>query len=466
MEGVSRILRKFVAATILISIFLLIFNFVMLWGLVFTENNQYPSPEDVVKQVVQGINKQGDNYQLNEHTAELLQKNNAWAMLIGEDGRVQWGYHLPNDVPQSYSLVEVAKLSRYYLVEYPVYTWEHQDGLIVIGYPKKSHWRYQFDYLSEWVGSLPLRLILLLISNVVLALLISIMIGTRLIRKVRPLVDGVHSLAKEEAVQLDSKGIFGDLAQSINFTSAILQYKTDALKVRDEARSNWIAGISHDIRTPLSLVLGYASDMEENSDLPEEQRHQAGIIRRQGEKLRSLVSDLNLVSMLEYEMQPLHLKNIRLSVLARQIATDFLNNGIEERYSIDLKLGTEAAQIMGDEKLLFRAINNLIQNSMHHNSEGCEIILETNLSKDGSKYRFIVTDDGQGISQETLKDITELPYSPKRKGTIKQGHGLGLPMVARIAKAHHGRLILESGVDQRGLKVIMEFPVNHQSVEN
>lgn len=466
MEGVSRILRRFIAATILISIFLLIFNFAMLWVLVFTENNQSPSPEDVVKQVAQGINKQGDNYQLNEHTTELLQKNNAWAMLIGEDGRMQWGYHLPNDVPQSYSLVEVAKLSRYYLMEYPVYTWEHQDGLIVVGYPKKSHWRYQFDYLSEWVGSLPLRLVLLLISNVVLALLISIMIGTRLIRKVRPLVEGVHSLAKEESVQLDSKGIFGDLAQSISSTSTLLQHKTDALKARDEARSNWIAGISHDIRTPLSLVLGYASDMEENSYLPEEQRFQASIIRRQGEKLRSLVSDLNLVSMLEYEMQPLHLKNVRPAVLARQIATDFLNNGIDDRYSIDLKLGTESVQIIGDEKLLLRAINNLVQNSMRHNSEGCEIILETNLSMDGSKYRFIVKDNGKGIPKEQLKNITELPYSPKRMETIKHGHGLGLPMVARITQAHHGRLILESGVDQRGLKVIMEFPINIQSVEN
>ncbi|KOP79310.1 histidine kinase [Lysinibacillus sp. FJAT-14745] len=466
MEGVIRILRRFVAATIIISIFLLIFNLVMLCVLVFTENNQSPSPENVVKQVAQSMDKQGDSYRLNENTVKLLQQNNAWAMLIGEDGHVRWNYHLPNDVPQSYNLVEVAKFSRYYLMEYPVYTWEHQDGLIVVGYPKKSHWRYQFDYLSDWLESLPLRLILLLISNAILALLISIMIGTRLIRKIRPLVDGVHSLAKKEVVQLDADGIFDDLAQSINSTSTMLQNKTDALKARDEARSNWIAGISHDIRTPLSLVLGYASEMEENSDLPDEQRHQASIIRRQGEKLRSLVSDLNLVSMLEYEMQPLHLKNIRLSVLARQVATDFLNNGIDDRYAIDLKLPTEAIHIIGDEKLLLRAINNLVQNSMHHNPEGCKIVLETALSEEGSKYHFIVTDNGQGIPQEQLKNITELPYSPKRKGTIKQGHGLGLPMVARIVQAHKGRLILESGEDQSGLTAVMEFPIKHQNDEH
>lgn len=462
MEGIIRILRRFVATTIFVSIFLLIFNFVLLGTLVFTEINQHLSPEDVIKQVVQGLDKHDDSYRLDKHATELLQQSHTWAMLLGDDGHVHWDYLLPKDVPRSYNLVDVAKFSRYYLKDYPVYTSEHEDGLIVVGYPKKSHWKYQLDFLPDWISSLPLRLVLLLLCNLALAVLISIVIGTRLIRRIRPLVDGVHNLAKENEVQLDSKGIFGDLAQSINSASAMLQNKTTALKARDEARSNWIAGISHDIRTPLSLVLGYASEMEDHSDLPEEQRHQAGIIRRQGEKLRSLVSDLNLVSMLEYEMQPLHLKHIRLSVLVRQVVTEFLNNGLDDRYDIELKLADEAAQINGDEKLLLRAISNLVQNSVHHNSQGCRIILEASLSKDHSQYRFIVRDNGRGIPQEQLAEITELHFSTRRKRPVHQGHGLGLPMVARIAKAHHGRLILESGVDQRGLTAVMEFPVQSQ----
>lgn len=157
------------------------------------------------------------------------------------------------------------------------------------------------------------------------------------------------------------------------------------MKTKDEARSNWIAGISHDIRTPLSMILGYASEMEDGSELPMEQRYQAGIIRRQGEKLRSLVSDLNLVSMLEYEMQPLHLKSIRLSVLARQVVAEFLNSGLDDQYEIELKLAEEAVKITGDEKLLLRAIRNLVNNSVRHNPKGCKIILETFLSED-SRY--------------------------------------------------------------------------------
>ncbi len=459
MEGIIHILRRFVATTIFISTFLLIFNFALLGTLIFKEINHRPSPEDVLKQVSQGLNKQGGNHNLDNLAAELLQDNQAWAMLLSEEGSVQWDYHIPDDVPRSYNLVDVAKFSRYYLMDYPVYSWEHENGLVVVGYPKASHGKYQFSFLTDWVRSLPLRLALLLLFNVSLALLISAVMGIRLISGIRPLVAGVHNLAKEEAVQLDSNNLFGDLAQSINSASAILQNKTAALKSRDEARSNWIAGISHDIRTPLSIVLGYASEMEDHSDLPQEQRQHAGIIRHQGEKLRSLVSDLNLVSILEYEMQPLHLNDIRLSVLARQVAADFLNNGLDDRYEIGLKLEVEAVQILGDEKLLLRAISNLVQNSVRHNPQGCEIILETSLSKDHSQYRFTVRDNGRGISQEQLMEITELPYSSKRTRTVQQRHGLGLPMVARIVQAHQGHFILTSSVDEGGLTAVMEFPV-------
>lgn len=214
MEGIFRILRRFVTATIFISIFLLIFNFILLGTLVFKEINQQPSPEGVLKQVALGLDKQNDSYSLNEDAVKLLEYNQSWVMLLGEDGHVKWDYHLPNDVPRQYNLVDVAKFSRYYLMKYPVYIWEHDDGLVVLGYPKESHWKYQFDFLSNWVSSLPLKLVLLLFFNVALALLISVVIGTRLIRRIQPLVEGVHNLAREEKVQLDSKGLFGDLAKA------------------------------------------------------------------------------------------------------------------------------------------------------------------------------------------------------------------------------------------------------------
>ncbi len=467
MRSVIAILRRFVASTILVSIGLLIFNFILLGTLVFKEMNQSQSPEGVLKKVATKLDKTGNGYVLEDSGSNLLRENDAWAMLLDGNGDVIWDSGLPGEIPRSYTLTDIAKFSRYYLLDYPVYTWEKDEGLLVMGYPKWSYGKYQFQFLYDWGRSLPLRLMVLLLLNVAVALLISIVIGMRMMRGIRPLVEGVHGLARDEEVKLDdAKGLFGDLAGSINSASSMLQSRTAALKMRDEARSNWIAGISHDIRTPLSMVLGYSSELEENASLPEEQREQAAIIRRQGEKLRSLVSDLNLVSMLEYEMQPLHLKPLRLAALSRQAVAELLNNRLDEGYQIDLDLKEVAVQINGDEKLLSRAIGNLLQNSVRHNPEGCRITVETFRSEDRSRYAVRIRDNGKGIPEEQLADVTELPYSSKRKKPVSNGHGLGLPMVAKIAQAHHGQLLLERSAAEGGLSATLLFPVfDQQSID-
>lgn len=447
MGSAMRILKRFISATMLISVFLLIINFVLLgvWG--FTGMNKGQSPMAVVQNVAAGLQRTNNTYSLASASADLLEKNLAWAMLINDTGHVEWKHQAPDELPSVYSLTDMAKLSRSYLLDYPVFIWEHEAGIVVVGYPKESLAKYQHILPTDRVSSLPLKLTALFIINIVLVLLLSVLIGSRLIRSIHPLTKGIQALAKGNEAYVEPKGILTELARSVNGASALLQQRNDSLKSRDEARSNWIAGISHDIRTPLSMVLGYSSELEENGDIPPKQRQQAGIIRQQAELLRSLVRDLNLVSMLEYEMQPLNKKTIHLSVLARQIASEFLNNGLDERFELEISLDDkEDAQIYGDERLLTRAMSNLIHNCIRHNPDGCRIRLNTSSNKRQQSCSFIVADNGKGVPQHELADLLELPYSSKRKHPRQNGHGLGLPMVARIARAHQGQLILTSDV--------------------
>ncbi|MGG4442086.1 ATP-binding protein [Brevibacillus fortis] len=106
---------------------------------------------------------------------------------------------------------------------------------------------------------------------------------------------------------------------------------------------------------------------------------------------------------------------------------------------------------------LHRAITNLIQNSIVHNPEGCHILLQTMLSSDQQHARLIVTDNGKGVAKQLLPDLLELPYSSKRVAPVQNGHGLGLPMVARIATAHRGRLLLVSDIG-KGMTVEILLP--------
>lgn len=457
MEGTVRILRRFISATMVISIFLLIFNFILLGVWVFNGMNKGQSPSAVVQNVAEGLHLSSNAYSLDSSVADMLKQNHAWAMLVDNAGHVVWNYMLPDELPETYSLADVSKFTRNYLMDYPVFVWEHDEGLVVVGYPKDSLAKYQHILPTSWVSSLPLKVASLLVGNIALALILSLFIGSRLIRSIRPLTQGIQDLAEDRGVYIEPKGVLANLAQSVNRTSTLLQQKSDSLKSRDEARSNWIAGISHDIRTPLSMVLGYASELEENGDIPTEQRRQAGIIRQQAEKLKSLVNDLNLVSMLEYEMQPLDKKPIRLSALARQIVSEFLNNGLDERFILEIEILDENSQVNGDERLLIRAITNLIQNSINHNPDGCQIRLQISFNEGNDTCSFSVADDGNGISQNELPDLLELPFSSKRKHPRKNGHGLGLPMVARIAKAHQGHLIIYSDIG-KGFRAEIVLP--------
>lgn len=454
-EGTALILRRFIRATVLISVLLLVLNGVLLAAWVLKGMNTGQSPAAVVERVSKGLTREAAglaSYTLQPAASELLDQRESWAMLINQSGQAVWSYRLPSEVPTVYSLTDVARFTQRYIMDYPVFVRVREEGLLVVGYPADSLAKYQYIVPTSWVSYLPARLGMLFLINLALALLLSLFIGSRMNRSIRPLAQGIQALGEDREAYVEPKGILAHLASSINRASMLLREREASLKKRDEARSNWIAGISHDIRTPLSMVLGHSSDLEDSPLLPEEQRNQAGIIRKQAESMRSLVQDLNLVSMLEYEMQPVNRKPVRLAALARQIVSDFLNNGLEEPYTVELEETDEGAQVSGDERLLTRAIVNLIQNSIHHNPGGCRIGIRVTGGRSEVEAglglqevcRISIADNGGGFPQEELPDLLELPYSSRRMQPRQNGHGLGLPMAARIAAAHGGRLLLDS----------------------
>ena len=97
-----------------------------------------------------------------------------------------------------------------------------------------------------------------------------------------------------------------------------------------------IQALSHDIRTPLSMILGYASEIEDTSDLPENIRKQAGVICRQSERLENIVADLNLTTKLEYSMQPIQKQSLAPVELLRQVVSEIINTGLSEQYDINV----------------------------------------------------------------------------------------------------------------------------------
>lgn len=236
------------------------------------------------------------------------------------------------------------------------------------------------------------------------------------------------------------------------------------LKKKDNARANWIAGVSHDIRTPLSIILGYAEGLKASND---DETQQAGeTISHQALRIRSLVNDLNLASKLEYEMQPLCLEPIDVMESLRQVISDTLNNGLPEQYTIDFDYYDNCGGylVKGDAKLFERVLVNLIQNSIRHNPDGCNIVVK--LEKRAEELELTVSDNGIGATQEKLKQIRSAThYIQNEEESAIQNHGLGLFIVKKVVSVMNGKIAFESECNKYfSVKIIL--PMFHSTEVN
>ena len=134
-------------------------------------------------------------------------------------------------------------------------------------------WDYHF------IANLPKTVLSVLAINIALIFIIYVTANSRLLKSVKPIVGGIQALSANEEVHIRKKVLLSELTVNINKTSDILQTQSRQLCKRETARANWIAGVSHDIRTPLSMVMGYAGQLESDVRLSEDNRQKAaGIV--------------------------------------------------------------------------------------------------------------------------------------------------------------------------------------------
>ena len=454
MKSMMKILTRYVLSAAGVALILLIINFAVLVAWTAQSGKTVQKKYDV-EQIADSLVRSGDGYTLPKAARSKIETNRQWAMLIDNNsGRVIWSLNQPSEVPQSYTVSDVATFTRWYLSGYPVTVWKHPDGLFVLGSEKDSVWKYSVTEPMAVMDNAGVWITVILILNGLVAVLLALLFGLRLFRSLKPLAKGIEDMAEKRPVELSTRGLLGDLAAGINETSTQLTRQEAALSKRDNARTTWIAGVSHDIRTPLSIVMGYASQLEEDSELPQSKREQAGIIRRQSERIKMLVSDLNLASKLEYDMQPLRKNEIALAVLLRSVAADFLNSGLSDSYSFDVTISENAQNVLAcvDEELMRRAVSNLIANSIQHNPDGCAI--KVTLKKGLGNCILAVSDNGTGFTQEMLENLN----NPKSSVEL-QNHGLGLTIVRQIIKAHGGTTEFRN-LPEGGCTVVLCMPVS------
>lgn len=463
MKSVPKLIRRFVGILLLSSVFIVIINFVALAVLMVSQSpDKAASPYNIAAETgkVLQVSENGD-YLLPESMSAKLAANDVWAILIDNDtSQVVWKTeNVPATIPNEYTLSDIADLTVGYLDGYPTYTGENENGIVVLGYPKDSFWKHtraSWDY--SLIANLPQTALTVLLANVVLILVIYVIANMKLLKSVKPITKGIQDLSAGERVHIPETGVLSEISFNINRTSDILQEQQDQLRKKETARANWIAGVSHDIRTPLSMVMGYAGQLESSCNLSESEQKKAAVIVKQSKRMKDLINDLNLASKLEYNMQPLMMKQENAVAIVRQVVVDFMNMDIDDRFPIEWKTDDDltVCNIYADKDLLKRAISNLIQNSINHNENGCAIFVS--VITDSSNCIICVEDNGIGASDDQIEKLNNTPhYMVCDTNTTEQRHGLGLLIVKQIMDGHSGTVIIDHS-EYGGFKVVLTIP--------
>ncbi len=458
MKSIPKLISRFAGIMILSIVLLLLLNFIFLAIIVSQSTNK--SPWETANKAVKALQVTDRVYSLSDEMVYDLMEQNIWAVYIDNDtmGVVWHTENLPNTIPMQYTISDIANLTRGYIDEYPTFTGAAENGLIVLGYAKDSFWKHMYaSWDFKLIANLPLIALFVLGGNIALIFLIYVVTNSKLLRSVNPITNGIQDLSSGSPVYIKETGLFSELAENINKTSVILQEQARELKKKDTARANWIAGISHDIRTPLSMVMGYAGQLGNDKNLSDVGREKAVIILKQSERIKNLINDLNLASKLEYNMQPLKQNPLNVVALVRKVVVDFINMDIDDKFPIEWITSEELSSciIHADNDLLKRAVENLIQNSMNHNKDGCTIYVSV---KDVSNDCFIcVEDSGMGVSDEDVQALNSTPhYMVCDTNTTEQRHGIGLLIVKQIITVHNGTMTIDHSV-YGGFKVVLKL---------
>lgn len=423
----------------------------MLFFHIFLSVEYSMTPTKELQRISNELHDTPSGYSLSASMKQELEEQKLWIIVLNDLGDVTFSANTPSHLPSHYSLGDVAVFSKGYIHDYPIFTQKHKTALLIVGYPKTSYFKILSNYFPIAVlKKIPLLIFLLFVSNCCILYLYFASTRKHIFATIAPITDGIQKLSNGEEVHIDVTGELSEISKSIHTASHLL-------KKQNQARANWISGISHDIRTPLSTIIGYSNSISNSTFVDETIKNQAKIIEKQSLFINDLVQDLNIVSQLEYSVDQFERKPVFLCKLIREIVSEYMNNHLNSTYTFTFTRNPSAEHVYieGDKRLLYRAIINLISNSIKHNPQGCHICIDIQISKE--MILLSINDNGIGVSSEKLEKLHTTPhYFNSTDERLDLRHGLGLLIVDEIMQLHNGRFTFESEVD-KGFKSQLTF---------
>lgn len=234
----------------------------------------------------------------------------------------------------------------------------------------------------------------------------------------------------------------------------LVQDVTDLQKA-DAMRRDFVANVSHEMRTPITVLMGFLETIQ-SLDIDKEQRDQYfEMMMSQAQRMKSLVEDLLTLANLEANTLPAPLQTIKVETLMALVRNDAeaLSQG---HHALNFEIASPA-NLMGEEREVLSAFSNLVSNAIRYTPDVGTVTAKWSVNNQG-QGEFSVTDTGPGIASEHLSRLTERFYRVDRsRSRDTGGTGLGLAIVKHIANRHQAQLLIESSPG-KGSTFTLRFP--------
>ncbi len=246
-----------------------------------------------------------------------------------------------------------------------------------------------------------------------------------------------------------------ELSQSFNAMAGYVENYIAELKESAQSRDDFVADFTHELKTPLTSVIGYADMLRSYELEAKERRKCADFIYKEGKRLESLSA--NLLNIIVLKNNEIILEPVHTDALMYETgnAVEFLL----KKYGVTLDVDYENSEIIAEQSLLRTLLYNIIDNACKASENGGKIMLSGFC--EGNRYTFSVTDFGRGIPEEELEKITRPFYMvDKSRSRSMGGAGLGLALCNEIARLHGSELKIESELG-RGTTVSFDVSLSY-----
>lgn len=284
------------------------------------------------------------------------------------------------------------------------------------------------------------QLVYVTVISLLLGFVIAFFISKKLSKPIVNITKTAGKLAQGDYSVKFENGYYSEVDE----LSATLNYTARELSKVEQLRRELIANISHDLRTPLTMIKGYTEMIEEVSadDIERRAKH-LKIIKDETVRLESLVSDILDLSVLQSGNENIDLQNVNLSETVKNVLTRFKTLFENEEYVI--KSNIEHDQyVLADKPRIEQVLYNLFGNAVNNAGEDKTVII--NLTDMGCSVRLEVKDNGGGIPEDELPYIWDRYYKSKEHIRSKAGTGIGLSIVKNILMMHDAKFGVQSEV--------------------